>query len=218
MKTAKLDPQATVISIFPLEINEPKPGLYPGYFVIPAAPLGDFTFLVVGGALYFQETKNEQKTQVVTPCDVLAESIVHDFQSSHIGRVPGEAEPGIFWVNGGYESRAEIRELYADELHLCEQKQLNWFKKLVELADDTFGRTNRHTSVSALQRLAAQRLAIQRPWIIRTGDSVNTCKFCKAETPYGAIKCPNCREILDITAYREMIADRDEVPAPLGER
>ena len=218
MRGQKVDPQATVISVFPLEINEPKPGLYPGYFVIPAAPLGDFTFLVVSGAVYYQETKNDLKTQIVTPCNVLAESIVQDFQSSHIGRVPGEAEPGLFWVYGLYESKSQIREMYADELHSCEQKQLNWFKKLVELADDTYSRTARHTSVSALQRLAAQRLAIQRPWIVRTGDSDNTCKFCKAETPYGAIKCPNCREILDIAAYREMTADREEIAAPLGER
>jgi hypothetical protein len=39
------DLKATVVSLFPLPINEPKPGLYPGYFAIPAAPLGDTVLL-----------------------------------------------------------------------------------------------------------------------------------------------------------------------------
>ncbi|HEU4638242.1 MAG TPA: hypothetical protein VFS84_05280, partial [Candidatus Binatia bacterium] len=73
-------PKATLISMFPLEINEHKPGLYPGYFVLPAAPLGDFTFLTIGDAVYYTETKNEIVTQVKTAFHVLADSIVNDFQ------------------------------------------------------------------------------------------------------------------------------------------
>lgn len=200
-------PKATVISMFPLEINETKPAIYPGYFVLPAAPLGDFSFLVVGDAIFYQETKNDIVTQVRTPFHVLAESIVQDFQGSHLGRVPGVAEPGLFWVPGAFNNKIQIKEMFQDELDKCEKRQNEWFKQLVEIADDTFGRTNRHTSVSALQRLAATRLAIARPWVLRTGDSANTCRFCKAETPYGAIKCPNCREILDIAAYLELKKD-----------
>lgn len=198
-------PKATVISFFPLEINEPKPGLYPGYFVLPAAPHGEFSFLVIGDALYYQETKNETTTQVRTPYYVLAESIVSDFQGGHIGRIPGQAEPGVFWVQGAWDNRAEIRHQFADELDMWEKRQLEWFKELVKMADDQYTRTGRHNSVSALQRLAAQRLAVQRPWVVRTGDSANTCRFCKQEVPFGAIKCPTCREILDLAAYKEMI-------------
>lgn len=208
--------KATVVSIFPLEINEVKPGLYPGYFVIPAAPLGDFSFLIVGDGVYYQETKNDIVTQVRTPYYVLAESIVSDFQMSHIGRVPEFAEPGLFWVAGSWK-RHEIQEKFTDELDKWEKRQLQWFKNLVEIADDTFARTQKHTSVSALQRIAAHRLAIQRPWILRTGDSTNTCRFCKAEVPYGAIKCPTCREVLDVVAYREMVAENQEI-VPLGQQ
>lgn len=200
-------PKATVISLFPLEINEPKPGLYPGYFVIPAAPLGEFSYLIVGDAIYYQETKNEVKTQVRTPYYVLAESIVKDFQNGHIGRVPDVAEPGVFWVQGAWSSRNEIRENFADELQLWENRQIEWFKNLVNMADETFLKSQRYSSVSMLQRLAARRLALQRPWLLRSGDSANTCKFCKAETPYGAVKCPNCREVLDVAAYKQLLAE-----------
>lgn len=198
-------PKATVISLFPLEINEPKPGMYPGYFVIPAAPLGEFSYLVVGDGIYYQETKNELTTQVRTPYYEIARSIVEDFQAGHIARIPEIAEPGVFWVQGRFDTRAEIKHALADELDRAEKRQLKWFEELVKMADDQFSRTGRHNSVSALQRLAAQRLAVSRPWVLRTGDSSNTCRFCKQEVPYGAVKCPTCREILDMTAYKEMI-------------
>lgn len=203
-------PKATVISMFPMEINEPKPGLYPGYFVIPAAPLGEFSFLIVGDAVYYQETKNEVKTQVRTPYYTLAESIVNDFQNGHIGRIPNVAEPGVFWVQGSWSSRNEIRDNFAEELDVCEKKQIEWFKNLVNMADEMYTKSQRYSSVSMLQRLAARRLAIQRPWLLRTGDSANTCKFCKAETPYGAVKCPNCREVLDPIAYKQLLAEMAE--------
>jgi len=201
--------KATVISLFPLPITEQKPGLYPGYFVIPAAPIGGLSWLVVGDAVYYTETKNEQIHAMRTAYDVLAESIVHDFMTSHIGRIVGSAEPGLFWVPGAFYSEVQIRELFGIMVDEAEQKQNKWFEELVKIADDTYARTQRHTSVSNLQRLAAQRINAQRPWVIRTGDSRNTCMYCKAEVPFGAIKCPNCREVLDVVAYKELKAAMD---------
>lgn len=197
--------KATVVSLFPLEINEYKPGLYPGYFVIPAAPHGEFTWLTVGDAIFYQETKNDVMTPVKTSFDVLAESIVGDFMRSHIGRIVEVAEPGIFWVRGEYDDARKIRYDHEEKIIEVEKRQLKWYEELVKMADDTYSRTRRHTSVSALQRLAAQRLGYAAPWMTRMNSSDNTCKFCKAETPYGAVKCPNCREILDMVAYRELV-------------
>ncbi len=197
--------KATVVSLFPLEIAEMKPGLYPGYFVIPAAPFGEISWLVVGDSVYYQETKNDIMTPVKTSFHTVADSIVGDFVRSHIGRVVEHAEPGVFWVPGAYDSQEQIRRAYPDKIAEAETRQKRWFEELVKIADDTYSRTRRHTSVSALQRLAATYLGIARPWVLRTNDSANTCPFCKAETPYGAVKCPNCREILDHRAYRELI-------------
>ena len=207
--------KATVVSLFPLEINEAKPGLYPGYFVIPAAPLTGLSWLVVGDAVYYQETKNDIVTTVKTPFHVLAESIVGDFMRSHIGRIVEHAEPGLFWIPGAYRSEDEIRSRFQVQVQSAEKRQLRWFEELVKIADDTYSRTRRHTSVSALQRLAAQRLGVQRPWVVRTNDSENTCKFCKAEVPYGAVKCPTCREIIDMAAYREMVGDSEAHKVPI---
>jgi len=201
--------KATVVSIFPLEIAEPKPGLYPGYFVIPAAPFGELSYLIVGDAVYYQETKNDIPTAVKVPFHTVADSIVMDFIRSHIGRIVEVAEPGVFWVPGAYDSQEAIRRAYPDKIALAENRQKKWFEELVKIADDTYSRTRRHTSVSTLQRIAAQYLGVARPWVLRTNDSANTCPFCKAETPYGAVKCPNCREIIDHAAYRELVANLD---------
>lgn len=202
--------KATVISLFPLPINEHKPGLYPGYFSIPAAELGDISFLVVGDSVYHTETRNDQVLTVKTQFITIADSIVNDFQQSHLGRILSEdpeeaAEPGLFWVYGSFRTREQVWQKYEDEIRRAEHKQNNWFKQLVQIADDTFSRTGRTSSASQLQRLAAQRLGVQRPWVIRTGDSKNTCPFCKFEMPFGAIKCPNCREVVDRAAYQKLV-------------
>ncbi|RPJ53674.1 MAG: hypothetical protein EHM23_30480 [Acidobacteria bacterium] len=202
---------ATIVSLFPEEISEPKPGLYPGYFVIPAAPTKGLAFLPIGDSVYYQETKNDIQTQVRVPFDVVAESIVGDFQRGHIGRIPDIAEPGLFWVPGQYEDEGVIRSLFGEMVLSSEQKQLRWFEELVKIADDTFSRTNRHSSVSHLQRMAATRLAVSRPWVLRTGDSDNTCVYCKSEVPFGAVKCPVCREIIDMVRYREMVEAMEKV-------
>jgi hypothetical protein len=202
---------ATVVSLFPEEISEAKPGLYPGYFVIPAAPIDGLSFLPVGDSVYYQETKNDQQTQVRVAYDTVAESIVGDFQRGHIGRIPDVAEPGVFWIPGQYVDEQSIRNLFGPTILKAEQMQLKWFEELVKIADDTWSRTNRHSSVSHLQRMAAQRLAISRPWVLRTGESDNTCPYCKSEVPFGAIKCPTCREVIDMPRYREMVDRMEQV-------
>jgi hypothetical protein len=200
--------KATVISLFPMPISEFKPGLYPGYFTMPAAPLGDFTYLVVGDALFYTENKNEQVLTVRTPFHILAESIVHDFQENHIGRIVGDwetgAEPGLFFVPGGYESKNDIRKEHDELISYREEMQNRWFGELVKIADDSFQRTNRTSAVSQLQRLAARRLNIQRPWSLDiTGQ--DKCPFCKQGLPYGAVKCPTCREIVNQAAYKALL-------------
>jgi hypothetical protein len=216
--------KATVISMFPLEINEMKPGLYPGYYHIDAAPHGDFRFLVVGDAVYYTENKNDQVQTVKTPFHTLADSIVHDFMENHIGRIVGDdetaAEPAVFWVPGGYEIKngmpkeyyeqaaheykAYLVKTYTNEIAIAEQKQLRWFEQLIMIADDVYNRTRRHTSVSKLQRLAAQRLNLQRPWMIDV-TGADHCPFCKSSLPYEAVVCPNCRNVINRAAYEKLL-------------
>jgi len=201
--------KATVVSMFPMEISEAKPGLYPGYFVIPAAPIGGMSLLVIGDSVYYQETKNEQMTQVRVPYSTVAESIVNDFMQGHIGRIVGEAEPALFWVPGGHDE-GSLQKHFKPTILEKERKQIEWFKQLIMIADDVWSRTRRHTSVSELQRHAARRLSIARPWLLKV-DSDDLCKFCKAETPFGAVVCPNCRQIIDLPGYEALIAPEREL-------
>jgi len=198
--------KATVVSMFPMEICEPKPGLYPGYFVIPAAPIGELSTLVIGDSVYYQETKNEQMTTVRVPYSTVAESIVNDFMQGHIGRIVEVAEPALFWVPGPHDP-ASLYKHFRPTIEEKERRQLNWFRELVMIADDVWSRTRRHTSVSELQRHAARRLSISRPWLLKT-DSDDLCKFCKAEVPFGAVICPNCRQIIDIAGYEKLMAEQ----------
>ena len=121
-------------------------------------------------------------TQVRVPYTTVAESIVNDFMQGHIGRIVEEAEPALFWVPGAHDEKS-LHKNFEVTIRQKEQRQLNWFKQLIMIADDTWSRTKRHSSVSELQRHAARRLSIARPWMLKTGSD-DLCKFCKAEVPF----------------------------------
>lgn len=205
--------KSTIVSLYPLSINEHKPGLYPGYFYIPAAPEGDLSFLVVGDAIFYSENKNDRMVAVTTPFHVLADSIVNDFMVNHIGRVIGEngpvAEPAVFYVPGAWRDKETIKIEFAEEIENAHRKQMNWFGEIIKIADEVFARTSRHSSVSELCRIAARRLNIQRPWTIDVTGS-DKCPFCKTTLPYGAVKCPNCREVVDRTGYETLVKQNEE--------
>src|SRR5215831_12218667 len=97
---------STVVSIFPANIEEVKPGLIPGYFKIPAVEKeGDFNLLTVERcvhAVYLDEAR--PRLIVPDPSDIVARSIVQDFKTSIHGYVTGIAEPGLSWVYGEYGS------------------------------------------------------------------------------------------------------------------
>lgn len=206
--------KATIISLYPQLIAEVKPGLYPGYFTIPPAPLGDFSFLNVGDALYYVDTKNDQRQPVTVDYRTLAESIVHDFQENQLGRIIGDdetfAEPALFWVEGAFRDKATIKNLFNAEIEAADMKQNRWFAQLVKMADDAFAVSGKHSAVSLLQRAAAIRLNIQRDWSVTT-DSSDKCPFCKVQLPYGAVKCQNCREIVDPVGYQRLVSNLQEM-------
>lgn len=195
---------ATVISILPFAIREKKPGLIPSEFYIPSA-IDEFQTLVVKRctfAVYLDE--HRPPLVVPDPSDQVAQSIVYDFKVATIGFIPDEVEPGLFWVPGAFTSREEIARLFKVELEDARRKQMNWFKKLVAVADDDWGKYQQHKFISSIQRFAAKTLKLERAWNldVLTEQASIRCPYCATQVAVGQIVCGSCRGILDKTKFK----------------
>jgi hypothetical protein len=200
--------KTTVVSLFPLPIDERKPGIYPGNFKIAASKNGELEILHVSPSHYWVNFYDERPPlKVMTPAEEIAASIVNDFSRNILGfDIESEAWPGLFWIEG-HLSKAEILKNHADKLAKAKASQLRWFENLVKLADDAWVASNKqHKAISTLQRLAARALGVEREWAIElaTAAGPKYCPACKVRVHEEAAVCSNCRYILDEVKYKSM--------------
>lgn len=224
MISAKESDVCTVLSIFPLSLRETKPGLHPHAFHIDACldPQTQVTALIVGRAKFSVYIDESRPSLIVPePADIVAESICHDYKVSVIFYEPNIAEPGLFWVRGGYTSgealeSAEIRP----QLTEVRERQNTWFSRLVSAADDDWGRFHARKMISDLQRLAARNLNLQRDWDIEQEIAKEhrpiPCKFCHADVHPDSIICMHCRGILNMERFRSEYVSADGFASPVA--
>jgi hypothetical protein len=195
--------KATVVSLLPLEIREEKSGLYPGRFTIPASKDGKPSVLVIDESRHYVYLDGERgQMPVRNPAILVAEAIVNDFVNACLGVEPGIG-PGLFCVPGRH-SPEEIELNFSEELNKARDSQLNWYKKLVMIADDDWEKYHRHTAISHIQRIAAKALGLDRPWIeVIESTPPITCPLCQSQIPGNAIVCPNCKCVLDRAKYEQ---------------
>jgi len=198
---------ATLISVYPFEINENKPGVYPGTFRIPAAK-DKVQSLIIGEAIHFVDRIDQPPMRIkILPHD-LAQSIINDLRESMMGVLPEEGiYPGIFWVPGAHRNDT-IEMLYSKELEKARASQRRWFENLVRIADDDWSRYHLHVVISDIQRFAAKTLNLQRDWIVEAGEAplVHTnCPACQSVINSQAIVCPQCRAVLNKEKYSQFM-------------
>lgn len=198
----------TVVSLLPIELHEDKPFMLPGTFIVPAAKYGDIAFLHVEEGIHYipnplvDEGKPGSSFKTVTPPSEMARSIVEDYVSANIA-TGEDAQPGLFWVEGRLV-REEILRFYFNQVAEAKRKQDNWFKNLIAMADADFTKNKNKMSVSDLQRMAARCIGYRAEWVDFAGESVKQCPFCTISIPIDAVKCPNCREIVDRDRYKQL--------------
>jgi hypothetical protein len=200
--------KTTIVSLFPLAIDERKPGIYPGHFAIKPAKDGDFEILHVGNSVYWVNFYDDRPPiPVSTPANEIAISIINDFSKNLFGYDAGnEAWPGLFWLEG-HLSKAEITSKHADKIAKAKAAQLRWYENLIKLADDAWvGSNKQHRAVSSLQRLACKALGLEREWVVEINTTVGPkyCPACKTRVHEEAAVCSNCRFILDDAKYKTM--------------
>lgn len=202
---------STIVSLLPYPLVENKPGLVPPTFRIPYTNPGDFTLVNVERCthtVYLDE--NRPRLVVPDPSDVVANSIVEDHKRAMVCYEHGIAEPGLGWVWGEYldtpDGKKGFVAVHSALLREITEKQIEWYKRLLAMADDDWSQYRRHKFITGLQRTAASVLGItDREWLLehRIEEALMKCKLCFSQVHPEACICPVCHGILDMERYKK---------------
>ncbi len=204
---------STIISLLPFNLCENKPGLNPNEFTINKAEGDKFGLTVIPNHVHYlvnpdplADAKDVRNIKVPVPAIELAQSIINDYTNALLGVVVPDAVPGLLAVKGDYIDRKEVSSKFMKELLALRIAQNNWFKNLVELADDVWSKTRSPISISDLQRDGCRMLGLKREWLSPLpSEQIEKCPFCQNPINSGAVKCITCHEILDKKKYGELV-------------
>lgn len=195
--------KATVVSIYPFELKELKPGLNPGFFQIPACNSYDEPVLfTVGPSMYHVYLGEKRNFPVEVEAIKIAQSIVNDIVNSHL-ESDDESHAGLLAIDGEINGQI-LKTKYKDHLQELKNCQTRWFRKLVVMADNDWEKYHTHVSISDLQRKAVSMLNLERPYMdVIKSDVPKLCPVCQDLIPVNAIVCKSCKAVLDVDKYKE---------------
>jgi len=211
----------TVVSLLPIALREEKPHMLPSTFIIQASSKGDFSILHVGEGIHWipnplvEEGKPNSSFRQITSPGEMARSICEDYKYANIS-ISENAEPGLFWVHGKL-MKDEIRKHHSSELAIAEEKQKNWFRNLVALADADWNKNHNMLAVSDLQRKAAEYLGVNKEWVKLNPQETVNCPFCTIPIPTFAIICPNCKQVVNDTEFNKVKGTANPIYVSKGE-
>lgn len=159
--------KATVISIYPKELDEKKSTIEPGRFVVKPGNLDKPAILVVGPSSWWREIDEDQPLlEIPVGAIQVAEAIVRDYCNGIFACDMSSAMPGLFYVPGE-KSLDEIRKSFSKELLAAEKRQKNWYSVLIRAADSLWARSNGNPlAISDDMRMAARELGqLNKDWL-----------------------------------------------------
>ena len=201
--------KSTVFSILPKDIRETKPTLEPGTFEIAAGSPENPTRLVVGSSSWWREIDPEQPLLEIPVSSVqIAESIVRDYSNGIIMCDMGEVRPGLFFLAGDVTIN-ELKTKHKELLQQAINRQENWFRALIKLADSFWARTNGNPlSISDDCRLAAKMMKVEdRPWLLDfklESVKLERCPACGEIRDTNFPMCKHCKTIIDADKFAKL--------------
>jgi hypothetical protein len=188
---------STIVSIYPVEIDETKPTIQPGRFIIPPGTFENPAVLVVLPSSWWRDIDEDQPLLELPVSSIaVADSVVKDYCQGILGSDP-VGRPGLFYVPGAHTS-AEIKKSFPHELKAANDRQRVYYGNLIKLADSLWARSNGNPqAISDGMRLAAREMGQgTREWM-KNQQMMETarCKACGGlRNPEYPI-CPNCKAI-----------------------
>ena len=205
---------STIISLLPFDLCEVKPGLNPNEFTINAMEDDKIGLTIIPNNVFYlinadplADEKNVRNVKVPIPSIELAQSIINDYISSLLGVSVPDAVPGLIAVSGNHIDKKETATRFLKEIVTFRSYQNNWFKNLVDIADDSWAKTHSPLGISDLQRSGAKSLGLKRDWINPIASELaNICPICKSVINVGSLKCTVCNTVLNKIEYDKVLA------------
>ncbi len=198
--------KTTVVSILPMEIDETKPTIQPGRFIIPPGTYDNPTIVVVGPSSWWREIDLQQDLLEIPISSIqVADSIIKDYCNGVLGCDMSTSVPGLFYIPGEH-TIIGIRKDYKKALDEAQAKQKNWYAQLIKLADSFWARSSGNPlAISDSMRLAARELNLNKDWMkdYRMVDMVR-CKGCGGLINPMYPICPTCKAINDPAKAKEL--------------
>lgn len=205
--------KCTIFSIYPKEIEEIKPTIQPGKFVIPAGSYEKPTSLVVGSSSWWKELEEDQPLLEIPVSSIqIADSVVRDYCNGVLGCNMADMMPGLFFVPGELSVTA-LFTTHKDLRDRARAKQINWFTLLVKMADTLWARSNGNPlAISDDMRLAAQELGLRaKEWLqdFQAQEMIKCVGCGSMRNPLFPI-CPSCHNIIDVELYKKLNIQKAE--------
>lgn len=211
IERVRYEDTSTVCSILPALISETKPGLHIAQYIIPPVndPSTELNTLIVARTTFPVYIDESRPALVIPePSDRIAEAICRDYRVSMSHTEKDVAEPGLFWLKDIHDGNdilsGKDKEGY-QMLELYRRLQKTWFERLVEEADEYWGKIRSRRAISDLQKRACNYLGLKREWNLQTEieTMLSKCKFCFEQVHPNAIVCGHCNGILDMERYKK---------------
>jgi hypothetical protein len=197
---------ATIVSLFPLPVFEKKP-LIPSVYQVDACRNEKVpTILVVNEGIfhvYLDEFRGMMTIR--TPAITVAESVVRDFLDGQY-MLSADSRPALWVLPGEWT----VDEILADpdqvaRIHREDTIQLEWFKRLIFVADDEWNKFHQHRMITQVQRLAAERLKFNREWALEfKPENLTDCPGCGSSINKKVAVCRECGCIINADLYKNL--------------
>lgn len=158
--------RCTIVSIFPKDIHEVKYTIEPGIFDIPAGTIEKPSSLVVGSSSWWKDIDVDQPMLEIPVSSIsIADSVIKDYCNGILGCNMADSMPGLFFILGEHNI-VDVKLKYKKKLDEVNEKQNNWYRILIKLADSLWARSNNNPLVICSEmRLAATSLGLDKVWV-----------------------------------------------------
>ena len=197
---------ATIVSLFPLPVFEKKP-LIPAIYQVEAAKneLEPKILIVKEGLFHVYLDEYRGMMTIRTPALTIAESVVRDFLDGQY--MLGEDARPALWTLPGYWTIEDLMEDpdQAERIHKEHNLQLEWFRRLIFVADDEWSKFHQHRMITEVQRIAAARLKLTREWALDfKPENISECPACGVAINKRVAVCRECGCIINSEIYETL--------------